>query len=231
MSSSPLLPFFKWAQDADHIFIAIEVPNVVDDKYEITSNTFKFTGRSGQDHYALEFEFNKKIDEKQTKVSKHRLLEFLIPKADDSKGFWSTLLSAKDKDRLKGKCKVDFDKWVDEDDAKKKLTDSLDTSRFGGLGGMDDDDMGGLGGMGGMGGMSGMGGPGGPDMAKMMEMLKNRAPGGPGGDHDDHDQAGDHDSDDEELTDLQPETDNAGGGAGDSSNSKAESNAAGADMD
>jgi hypothetical protein len=199
-SSAPAVPFFKWAQDADHLFVAIDLPDVTEQKIDLTADSFSFRGVSKSQPYELKFDFLKKINPDTSKMVKHRLVEFLLAKADDSTGFWGHLL--KEKDKFKSKCKVDFDKWVDEDE-DAKLADKMDFSRFGGMGG--DDEMGGMPGMGGMGGMppgmmggmppgmmggmpgmggmggmpgmGGMGGPGGFDMAKMMEMMKARGAG------------------------------------------------------
>ena len=66
-------------------------------------------------------------------------MEILLIKADEDEGYWHQLL--KDKNQYKGRVKIDWDLWRDEDE-EKALPDD-----FGGMGGM--------GGMGG-GGMPGM---------------------------------------------------------------------------
>lgn len=67
-------------------------------------------------------------------------------KAEADQGWWNGLLA--DKNAYKGRVKIDWDLWRDEDDEG----DEKDTSEFGGMPGMP-----GMGGMGGMPGMPGMG--------------------------------------------------------------------------
>ena len=76
---------------------------------------------------------------------KGRELQFLLVKAEDDQGWWNMLLA--DKNAYKGRCKIDWDLWRDEDDEG----DEKDVGDFG-AGGMP----GGMGGMPGM-GMGGMG--------------------------------------------------------------------------
>jgi len=227
MAAAASVPFFKWAQDADHLFVTIDVPNLTEEKVDLTETSFSLVAKSGKDSFELKFDFSKSIDVSGSKFAKHRLLEFLITKADSAKGFWPHLL--KEKEKFKAKCKIDFDKWIDEDD-QASLKDKIgDAGRFnafgggGGGGGGEDDDMGGMG-MGGMppgmmggmpgmppgmmggmpgmppgmGGMPGMGG--GADTAKLMKMLAEmKEKGGMPG------MGGDGpDSDDEDIPDLKP---------------------------
>ena len=123
-------------------------------------------------------------------------------KEKDSDEFWPRLL--KDKALEKNQVKIDWDRYVDEDEEEE----GFDTSNL--AGGMDMgsmmSQMGGMGGMppgmGGMGGMpGGMGGMGGMDMSEMMKNLGDigGADGGmPAGGLDDDD-----DDDDDDLPDLE----------------------------
>lgn len=70
---------------------------------------------------------------------KGRELQFLLVKAEADQGWWNMLLA--DKNAYKGRCKIDWDLWRDEDDEG----DEKDVGDFG------------AGGMGGMPGMPGMG--------------------------------------------------------------------------
>jgi len=45
---------------------------------------------------------------------KGRELQFLLVKAEESQGWWNMLLA--DKNAYKGRCKIDWDLWRDEDD-------------------------------------------------------------------------------------------------------------------
>ena len=77
---------------------------------------------------------------------KGRELQFLLVKAEDSEGWWNGLLA--DKNAYKGRCKIDWDLWRDEDD----VDEPKDAGDFGagGMPGMPGMGMGGMG-MGGMG--------------------------------------------------------------------------------
>lgn len=111
-----------------------------------------------------------------------------LNKKDKEDDFWPRLL--KDKNLEKTNVKIDWDRYVDEDEAEGKDFDMTGLD-----GGMDfgNMDFGAMGGMGGMGGMPGMGGLGG-NMGGM----------GMGMGGDDSDEGEDQDSDDDEqLPDLE----------------------------
>jgi len=39
---SVLVPTFKWAQDGQHLFVSIDVPNVEDEKIDLTATSLSF---------------------------------------------------------------------------------------------------------------------------------------------------------------------------------------------
>jgi prostaglandin-E synthase len=140
-----------------------------DDKLE-------FTGTSEGKAYELSIEFFKKVDSKGStyNVLPRSVQMHVIKNEEDQDEFWPRLL--KDKTLEKNQIKIDWDRYVDEDEE----AEGFDTSALEGgmgMGGMPPG-MGGGGmppGMGGMGGGPG-GGMGGMDMEALMKQM-----GGMGG--------------------------------------------------
>lgn len=147
-----LTPAFKWAEDNERIFLTIELPSATDVSIQLQPTRFTFKAKQANDTYQLDFELPKSINtDKSTWSVKGRQVEVVLVKAEEDEGYWHQLL--KDKNQYKGRVKIDWDLWRDEDE-EKALPDD-----FGGMGG----GMGGMGGGmgGGMAGMPGMGGMGG----------------------------------------------------------------------
>ena len=143
MSTS--IPSFKWAEDSERVYLTVELQSATDVSVDLQPTRFTFKAKSDSHVYGLDFELPKAIEpSKSTWSVKGRQVEVLLVKADDAQGFWQQLL--KDKSLYKGRVKIDWDLWRDEDEEKAVPDD------FGGMGGMG----GGMGGMPGMGGMGGM---------------------------------------------------------------------------
>ncbi|CAN4091430.1 unnamed protein product [Withania somnifera] len=184
-----LHPEVKWAQRPDVVYLTVMLPDAKDPKVNLEpEGVFNFSATAGLgDHrlYELKLELQDKVNVEESKIHTGvRSIFCVLQKAEPK--WWTKLL------RGDGKAphyvKVDWDKWVDEDDEPDAGPgdmdlNSMDFSKFGDMGGM----------MGGMGGdMAGMMGGMGGDMAGMM--------GGMGGDMgDDLD-----DSDDEEQEVTKP---------------------------
>jgi len=176
MTAPTAIPSFKWAEDAERIFLTIELQSATEVSVQLQSSHFTFSAKAGEPShtYSLDFELPKSIDtSKSTWSVKGRQVEVVLVKSEADEGYWHSLL--KDKNQYKGRVKIDWDLWRDEDEEKALPED------FGGMGGMP--------GMGGMGGMPGMGGMGGMNFGDL---------GGAGGDEDEDAM----DSDDEELPGL-----------------------------
>jgi len=181
--SAPLIPAFKWAENADQIFLTIEVPSTAKSVLELTDENLKYSAAEGPKSFALDLKFLKKIDAAtSTWAAKGRNVEVLLKKSEETKGWWNQFLQ--DKNAYKGRVKIDWDLWHDEDE-EKEMPNQFGTGGMGGMGGMPG--MGGMGGMGGMPGMPGMNGMNGMDFSSMM-----------GGGNDDE-----PDSDDDGLPDLE----------------------------
>jgi len=156
LCSAALLLLWRRAENNDNIYLTVEVSDAKDVKVEIKEDTVTFAATSQGKSFALDMKLKKKIDAaKSTYAVKGRDLQFLLVKADDSQGWWNALLA--DKNAYKGRCKIDWDLWRDEDDVEEKDAGDFGAGGMPGMGGMGGMGMGGMG-MGGMGGMPGMGG-------------------------------------------------------------------------
>uniref|UniRef100_A0A7N0VCA9 Co-chaperone protein p23 n=1 Tax=Kalanchoe fedtschenkoi TaxID=63787 RepID=A0A7N0VCA9_KALFE len=154
-------PEVKWAEREDKVFITVQLPNAADAKVVLEpEGVFGFTASGGADKqpYEIKLNLHDKVNVEESKINVGpRNVFCIIEKAE--KQWWKKLV----KDvKTPHYVKVDWDKWVDEDDdepaggAGDLDMGGMDFSKFSDMGGM-----GGLGGMGGMGGLEGLGGMGG----------------------------------------------------------------------
>lgn len=122
MAAATLTPSFKWAQTKTHLFVTIEVADSKDAKVELKENAIVFSGSSSKGAYALDCELVKEIDVAESRYAvRERCVEMVLLKKSADAKFWDQL--PKDKLKFKNHCKVDFDRWIDEDEEmdKKKL--------------------------------------------------------------------------------------------------------------
>ncbi|XP_024162253.1 uncharacterized protein OsI_027940 isoform X5 [Rosa chinensis] len=179
-------PDVKWAQREDKVFLTVLLPDAKDAKVKLEPEgvfIFSASAGAGNNHYELKLDLFDKVDVEESKISIGvRSIVCIVEKAE--KVWWSKLLKGDGK--TPHYVKVDWDKWVDEDeDPPAAGADDM------GMGGMDFSKLAGMGGEGGMGGMDfsklagmgGEGGMGGMDFSKLAGM------GGDGamGDFDDSD--------------------------------------------
>jgi prostaglandin-E synthase len=171
----------KWAQRSDSLYITIALPDVKDETIELTDTELQFKGKSGDKDYEVNIKFFQKVDSADStykvlprSVQMHVMKEKKSDddKSDDDETFWPRLLE--DKLLEKNQVKIDWDRYVDEDEEEEGFdTSNLEGGNamaggmppgMGGMGGMPpgmEGMMGGMPGMGGMGGMPGMEGMGG----------------------------------------------------------------------
>eukprot|EP00033_Pygsuia_biforma_P000996 GCRY01001140.1.p1 GENE.GCRY01001140.1~~GCRY01001140.1.p1 ORF type:complete len:204 (-),score=34.20 GCRY01001140.1:127-663(-) len=175
-------PSLKWAQREDRVFVTVDLQDIAP-VLTFTENKFNFSAEKSGKKFEVEVETFKPIkpDEcKWTVTGRH--VEILLIKAEVDKDEWWPRLQ-KEKVKLPY-IKIDWDKWVDEDD------DPVDDSALNAFGG--------AGGEGGMPDMSALmqqfgGGMGGNTAG--MDMSKLMAQGNGLGDEED--------SDDEDIPELE----------------------------
>ena len=174
------IPTCKWAQRKECVFVTVDIADAKDEEIVIADDKLTFKAMSNGKPYECEMTLHASISMDGSKYTvKGRNVQFYLEKTDQEADFWPRLL--KDKALNKRFVKVDFDKWVDEDEEDE--ADAIDANGMQGMGGMP-----GMGGPG-MGGMPGMGGPGGGaggmDMAALQKMMAGMGgaggAGGPGG--------------------------------------------------
>uniref|UniRef100_A0A8D8XRM6 Protein wos2 n=1 Tax=Cacopsylla melanoneura TaxID=428564 RepID=A0A8D8XRM6_9HEMI len=109
------IPPVIWAQRKDKIFITYCVENVKDPKIDIEASEVKFDAvASDKKHYSIDIKLFKEINpEKSTKTVSDRQIELVLKKQEDDTAFWPYLTKEKQKNHW---LKVDFNKWVDEDE-------------------------------------------------------------------------------------------------------------------
>ncbi|CAK4071513.1 unnamed protein product [Aphanomyces euteiches] len=125
----------KWAQRKDSLYVTVDLPDVKDEKVILTNSSLKFLGSSNQTKYEVNLEFLHEVDTDaaESKWAKtDRNVHFYILKKDKEAAFWPHLL--KDKHLEKTNVKVDWNKFVDEDDDDDT---GFDMSALSGGGGFD----------------------------------------------------------------------------------------------
>ncbi|XP_072989943.1 uncharacterized protein OsI_027940-like isoform X1 [Typha latifolia] len=136
-------PEVKWAQRLDKVYVTVQLPDAKDVKVNLEpdgSFTFSGTAGSSNNSYELKLDLFDKVNVEESKINTGvRSIFCIIEKAE--KGWWKKLLRGDGK--TPHYIKVDWDKWVDEDDDAGDKLDlgGMDFSNFGGMGaeGMDDD--------------------------------------------------------------------------------------------
>ncbi|KAG4066876.1 hypothetical protein HA402_012943 [Bradysia odoriphaga] len=109
-------PPIMWAQRTDIIYLTVTV-ECKDIEYKFTESSMYFKGVSTSDAtktYEVTLNFLNKINpDKVINKNTARCIEFTITKAE-SGPYWNSLTTDKKKPHF---LKVDFNKWVDEDNA------------------------------------------------------------------------------------------------------------------
>ncbi|EPS74301.1 hypothetical protein M569_00457 [Genlisea aurea] len=143
-------PEVKWAEREDIVYLTLLLPDAKNPKVNVDPDgSFTFTGTAGTDnnHYELKLDLLDRINVEESKINIGvRSIICILEKAE--KKWWKKLL------RGDGKAphyvKVDWDKWVDEDDDTGAMPGDFD------MGGMDFSKFGDMGGFGGDNTMDGL---------------------------------------------------------------------------
>merc|ERR1711879_644868 len=108
-----------------------------DTKLDITKDKFSFSYKGGGKEYHFEFMFRFPVNPSTVKYrSTQRNLALVIEK-ETSNSYWPHLMPKSDKKKYKQHCLVDWDRFMDEDDAKKSKKGIVDDEDgYGNLAGM-----------------------------------------------------------------------------------------------
>ncbi|KAL3514003.1 hypothetical protein ACH5RR_026720 [Cinchona calisaya] len=119
-------PAVKWAQRSDKLFITVELPDAKNVKHKLDpEGKFSFSATAGADNtpYEVEFDLFDKVDVNESKTSTtSRSICYLVKKAESK--WWTRLLKEGGKPPVF--LKVDWDKWVDEDEQDEKAGSNMD---------------------------------------------------------------------------------------------------------
>lgn len=140
-----LHPPVLWAQRKDVVYVTVDLQDVTGPKVKLDNvetddgkgekakfGMLKFDGRVGQEEYGFELELAGEVKPEETKISATGRHVFVVVYKMEE-GFWPML------QRQKGKLpwlKVDWNKWVDEDDEDSK--DPFDLNAIDNLAGLED---------------------------------------------------------------------------------------------
>ncbi|XVF32757.1 hypothetical protein REPUB_Repub17cG0110700 [Reevesia pubescens] len=134
-------PEVKWAERADKVYITVLLPDSKNAKVNLEpEGVFTFSATAGADNKLYEFklDLHDKVNVEESKINIGvRSIFCILEKAE--KAWWKKLLCGDVK--TPHYVKVDWDKWVDEDE-ENAVGDidlgGMDFSNFGGMGGMAD---------------------------------------------------------------------------------------------
>ncbi|XP_058107525.1 co-chaperone protein p23-1-like isoform X2 [Magnolia sinica] len=121
-------PTLKWAQRSDKIYLTVELPDAKDVKLKLEpEGKFIFSATKDGVPYEVDIELFDKIDTEESKVSIGvRHIVYVIKKTE--KKWWGRLLKQEGKPPVF--LKVDWDKWVDEEDENEKAGMDFDDMDF-----------------------------------------------------------------------------------------------------
>ncbi|GAU39561.1 hypothetical protein TSUD_38140 [Trifolium subterraneum] len=134
-------PEVKWAQRFDKVYITVQLPDSKNAKVDLTPDgVFTFSATAGaEDHlYELTLPLFDKVNVEESKINVGvRGIFCVVQKAESE--WWKRLLKAEGK--TPHYVKVDWDKWVDEDEDAGGDVDlgGMDFSQFGGDDAVGDD--------------------------------------------------------------------------------------------
>ncbi|XP_038980716.1 co-chaperone protein p23-1 isoform X1 [Phoenix dactylifera] len=119
-------PTVKWAQRCDKIYLTVELPDAKDVNLKLEpEGKFSFSANKDGVSYEVDLELFDKVSTKESKfIIGMRSIVYVIKKAE--KKWWSRLL--KDEGKPPAFLKVDWDKWIDEEDENEKAKDGKDFS-------------------------------------------------------------------------------------------------------
>jgi len=123
-AATPNHPVVLWAQRKDRVFASVQLDDIQKEEISIDSEKLTFSCHCAKDNksYKVELVFFDDIVPEESKQRKGgREFFFDLKKKNTSDGWWSRLLKAKTKNQF---IKVDFHRWVDEDELEDEKGDA-----------------------------------------------------------------------------------------------------------
>ncbi|XP_002277004.1 co-chaperone protein p23-1 isoform X2 [Vitis vinifera] len=121
-------PTVKWAQRSDKLYLTVELPDAKDVKLKLEpEGRFMFSATKDDVPYEVDIELFDKIKVEDSKCNVGvRSIVYVIAKAE--KKWWARLIKNEGKPPVF--LKVDWDKWVDEEDENEKVGMDFDDMDF-----------------------------------------------------------------------------------------------------
>lgn len=116
---SATIPEFFWAQDGNYIYMKIGLVEPENVKTKITTDAFNFYCERNGRSYELKFDFRFPVIAEKSRYKITRFAEYILEKETHSAA-WPHLLSKKQIKIFKNRCKVDWDRWIDDDEINEK---------------------------------------------------------------------------------------------------------------
>lgn len=122
------IPDFFWAQDGNYLFLKIGLVAPENVKAKVTDDTFQFSATHEKIKYELKFNFRFPVVANNTRTKVTRFAEYVIEK-ETRDAAWSHLIAKSEIRMFKNRCKVDWDRWIDEDDIEESKL-NMDFTQF-----------------------------------------------------------------------------------------------------
>ncbi|KAJ7982440.1 HSP20-like chaperones superfamily protein [Quillaja saponaria] len=130
-------PSVKWAQRSDKIYVTIDLPDAKEVKLKLPDGKFFFSANKDGVPYEFDIELFDKVNVEESKCNIGvRSVVYVIKKVE--RKWWPRLIKQEGKPPVF--LKVDWDKWVDEEDENEMAEMDFDHADFSNLDG-DDFDM------------------------------------------------------------------------------------------
>lgn len=112
------IPNITWAQNQKIIFLNIILEPKENYVINLNNNNIEFI----QDNYNFKLILNQEIIVDESSLNKNRIFELNLKKKENN--FWNNLLE--DSELYKNNIKIDWSRWIDEDDDDDILTSDSD---------------------------------------------------------------------------------------------------------
>ncbi|XP_028782416.1 co-chaperone protein p23-1-like isoform X2 [Neltuma alba] len=133
-------PIVKWAQRSDKVYVTVDLPDAKDVKLKLEPDgRFNFSAHKDEIPYEVDLDLFDKVNVEESKYNIGvRNIVYVIKKAE--KEWWDRLIKQEGKPPVF--VKVDWDKWVDEEEENERAGMDFDDMDFSKLDmGGDDFDM------------------------------------------------------------------------------------------
>ncbi|XP_054795876.1 co-chaperone protein p23-1-like isoform X2 [Prosopis cineraria] len=124
-------PIVKWAQRSDKVYVTVDLPDAKDVKVKLEPDgRFNFSAKKDEIPYEVDLDLFDKVNVEDSKYNVGvRNIVYVIKKAE--KKWWDRLIKPEGKPPVF--VKVDWDKWVDEEEENERAGMDFDDMDFSNL--------------------------------------------------------------------------------------------------